>query len=172
MARIVHCHPSQTEHEYHIYTDLDFWDTRKILGDLTVVKRNFGKDPSGDDYPTQVVGNDLPRSVKAKIEGRLGKAIVSPPRHVIVRSILSEGFFEFDPHAYFPARWPKSRMLHFTYHRLPLDQPSLNSAFKTVRVFWADRKIRVEQVQRTEKFDPVITTKKEALRRQRVPGCF
>ena len=172
MAHIIHCHPTQTAYEYHIYTDLDFWDARKILKELGVVKRNFGQEPSGDDYPTQVVGNDLPRSVRAEIEKRLRKAIVSPPRHVIVRSILSERFFEFDPSVYYPRRWSPSRMMYFTHNRLPLDQPSLNSVFKTIRLSWVDKKIRVEQIQRTDKYDPVIASKKEALRRQRVPGCF
>jgi hypothetical protein len=97
MAHVIHCHPSRTTHEYHVYTDLDFWDARKILNDLATVKRNFGKDPSGDDYPTQVVGNDLTRTTKAKIETRLKKALVSPPRHVIVDGILKEGYYEFDP---------------------------------------------------------------------------
>ena len=172
MAHIVHCHPTQTTYEYHVYTDLDFWDTRKILKPLALVKRNFGQEPSGDEYPTQVVGNDLPRSVRAEIEKRLRKAVVSPPRHVIVRSILSGGLFEFDPFLYYPARWSPSRMLHFTYARLPLDQPSLNSAFKTIRLSWVGRKLRVEQVQRSGKYDPVIGSRKEAMRRQRVPGCF
>ncbi|MBP1742119.1 MAG: hypothetical protein H6Q48_4412 [Deltaproteobacteria bacterium] len=62
--------------------------------------------------------------------------------------------------------------MYFTYNRLPLDQPSLNSVFKTIRLSWVDKKIRVEQIQRTDKYDPVIASKKEALRRQRVPGCF
>jgi len=107
-----------------------------------------------------------------EIEKRLRKAVVSAPRHVIIRSILSEGFFEFDPFHYYPGRWSPSRMLHFTYTRLPLDQPSLNSAYKTIRLSWVDKKIRVEQIRRTEKYDPVIATRKEAARRQRVPGCF
>jgi hypothetical protein len=172
MAHVIHCHPSQTTYAYHIYTDLDFWDARKILKELALVKRNFGQEPSGDEYPTQVVGNDLPRSVRSEIEKRLRKAVVSPPRHVIVRSILAEGFFEFDPSVHYPARWSPSRMLHFTCARLPLDQPSLNSVFKTIRLSWVDKKIRVEQIQRTDKYDPVIASKKEARRRQRVPGCF
>jgi len=172
MAHIIHCHPTQTTYEYHIYTDLDFWDTRKILKELAIVKRNFGQEPSGDEYPTQVVGNDLPRSVRGEIEKRLRKAVVSPPRHVIVRSMISEGFFEFDPFHSYPGRWSPSRMLHFTHNRLPLDQPSLNSAFKTIRLLWVGKKLRVEQVQRTGKYDPVIASKKEATRRQRVPGCF
>jgi hypothetical protein len=172
MAHVIHCHPSQTSYEYHIYTDLDFWDARKILKDLALVKRNFGKDPSGDDYPTQVVGNDLTRTAKGKIETRLRKAVVSPPRHVIVDAILKEGYYEFDPLEYYPRRWTRERMYHFTYHRLPLDSAVLNSPYRTVRVSWTDGKIRVERVQREKKHDPVIETKKQALRRQRVPGCF
>jgi hypothetical protein len=172
MAHVIHCHPSRTTYEYHIYTDLDFWDARKMLKQLALVKRNFGQEPSGDEYPTQVVGNDIPRSARAEIEKRLMKAVVSPPRHVIVRSILSEGFFEFDPLHYYPNRWSPSRMLRFTHNRLPLDQPSLNSAYKTIRLSWAGKKIRVEQIQRTEKYDPVIANKKEATRRLKVPGCF
>jgi hypothetical protein len=172
MAHIVHCHPTQTTYEYHIYTDLDFWDARKILKGLALVKRNFGQEPSGDEYPTQVVGDDLSRLLRAEIEKRLRKAVVSPPRHVIVRSILSEGFFEFDPFHYYPVRWSPSRVLHFTYNRLPLDQPSLNSAFKTIRLSWVGKNLRVEQIQRAVKHDPVIASKKEAVRRQRVPGCF
>ena len=172
MAHVIHCHPTQTTYEYHLFTDLDFWDARKILKGLALVKRNFGKEPSGDDYPTQVVGNDLSRLVRVEIEKRLRKAVVSPPRHVIVRSILSEGSFEFDPFKYYPGRWSPALMLHFTYSRLPLDQPSLNSAFKTISLSWVDKKIRVEQIQRTEKYDPVIATPREATSRQKVPGCF
>ncbi len=172
MAHVIHCHPSRTTYEYHLYTDLDFWDARKILKDLAIVKRNFGKDPSGDDYPTQVVGNDLTRTAKGKIENRLRKAIISPPRHVIVDGILKEGYYEFDPLKYYPRRWTRERMYQFTFHRLPLDSAILNSPYRTVRVSWTDGKIRVERVQREKKYDPVIATKKQALRRQRVPGCF
>jgi len=172
VAHLIHCHPSRTDYDYHIFTDLDFWDARKILNDLALVKRNFGKDPSGDDYPTQVVGNDLTRTTKAKIETRLGKAIVSPPRHVIVDGILNEGYYEFDPLAYYPSRWTKEMMYRFTYLRLPLDSAILNSPYRTVRVSWNEGKIRVERVQREKKHDPAITTREQALRRQRVPGCF
>jgi hypothetical protein len=172
MAHIIHCHPSQTSYEYHIYTDLDFWDARKILKDLALVKRNFGKDPSGDDYPTQVVGNDLTRTAKRKIENRLRKAIISPPRHVIVDSILKEGSYEFDPLKYYPPRWTREKMYHFTYHRLPLDSAILNSPYRTVRVSWTNGKIRVERVQREQKYDPVIRTKRDALHRRNVPSCF
>jgi hypothetical protein len=172
MAHVIHCHPSRTTYAYHVYTDLDFWDTRKILKDLAVVKRNFGRDPSGDDYPTQVVGEDLTRTAKGTIENRLRKAVSSPPRHVIVDGILKEGYYEFDPLKYYPRRWTRERMYHFTYHRLPLDSAILNSPYRTVRVSWTDGKIRVERVRREQKYDPVIRTKRDALRRRNVPSCF
>jgi hypothetical protein len=172
MARFIHCHPSQTEYDYHIYTDLDFWDARKILKDLALVKRNFGQDPPGDEYPTQVVAHELTKSARAKLEKRLKKAIVSPPRHVIVDRILKQEYFEFDPLAYYPSRWTRERMYHFTYLRLPLDSAILNSPYRTVRVSWIDGKIRIERVQREQKYDPVIQTKRDALRRRNVPSCF
>ena len=172
MARFIHCHPSLTRYDFHLYTDLDFWDTRKLLKDLALVKRNFGDSPPGDEYPTQVVGIDLARSVKALIEKRLRRAVVSPPRHVIVRNILAEGMYEFDPLLYYPSRWSQSRMLYFTRRRLPLDQAALNSPYKTVRLSWVEGKIRVERIQRIEKHDPQIVSKREAMRRLRVPGCF
>ena len=172
MARIIYAHPSHSEYDYHIYTDLDFWDARRILKDLVLVKRNFGNDPHGDDFPTQVVGNDLERCVRQKIAGRLKRAIVSPPRHIIVRAIMDDGFFEFRPDKYYPERWPLARVFFFTFHRLPLDQSILNSPYKTVRVTYGAGKIRVFSVQREEKYDPVIDDPKEARRRRFVPACF
>ena len=172
MARIVHCHPSQTQYDFHIFTDLDFWDARLVLKDLAVVKRNFGQQPSGDEFPTQVVGKDLSRPARAEIERRIKRSVSSPPRHLIVKSVLMDGFFEFDPAHYYPARWNPSRMLHFTYLRLPLEQGGLNSPYRTVRLHWVDGKIRLERVQRDAKHDPPITSRKEALRKQHVPLCF
>ena len=172
MAKILYCHPSRTTYEFHVFTDLDFWDARRILGDLAVVKRNFGKDPHGDEFPTQVVANGLTGTQKAKIENRLKRAIVSPPRHVIVDGIIEKGYFEFDPLDYYPSRWPPERMYHFTYRRLPLESAFFNSPFKTVRVSWLNGKIRIERVQREKKFDPVIGSREEALRRLRIPSCF
>ena len=172
MAAIIYCHPSMTKHDFHLYTDLDFWDARRLLKDLALVKRNFGHAPSGDEFPTQIVGTDLGRSVKKQIEKRLIRAIVSPPRHVIVRTILSEGTYEFDPRIYYPSRWSQSRMLYFTRHRLPLEQAALNSPYKTVRLSRVDGKIRVERIQRIEKYDPPISTRGDAMRRSRVPACF
>jgi hypothetical protein len=172
MARIVHCHPSQTRYDLHIFTDLDFWDARRILKDLAVVKRNFGQEPPGDEFPTQVVGDDLSRSVKARIEKRLRKAIASPPRHVIVNSVLMQEHFEFDPARYYPARWSPSRMMRFTLHRIPLEQSGLNSPFRKVIAQWVGGRIRVERVPREAKYDPPITTLKESLRRKNVPSCF
>lgn len=172
MARIIHCHPSQTLYEYHIFTDLDFWDARKILRRLARVKRNFGPHPPGDEFPTQVVGSALGRSHIARIERRLKRAIASPPRHVIVREVLSQGHFEFDPLRFYPARWSRSRMVHFTLKRLPLHEGPLNTPYRTVRVSWNHGKIRVERIPRKEKYDPVIRTREEQMRRKRVPSCF
>jgi hypothetical protein len=172
MARIIHCHPGRTAYGYHIFTDLDFWDARSIVGDLAIVRRNFGDEPPGDEFPTQVVAQEITRSVRGRVEERLKKALVSPPRHVIVDSILRDGFFEFDPLHYCPRHWTRERMLHFTLHRLPLDNATLNSPYRTVRITWIEGKIRIERVKRDEKYDPVVRSKKEALRRMKVPGCF
>jgi hypothetical protein len=172
MARIIHCHPGRTTYKYHIFTDLDFWDARRILDNLAVVKRNFGKEPAGDEFPTQIVAEDLTRSTRARVEHRLKKALVSPPRHVIVDGLLRDGYFEFDPLRYYPGRWARERMFHFTIHRLPLDNAVLNSPYRTVEVTWRNGKIRVERVKRKEKYDPVISSRKESLRRLKVPGCF
>ncbi len=172
MARIIYCHPSQTKYGYHIYTDLDFWDARRLLKDLAIVRRNFGKSPSGDEFPTQVVGMDLSPSAVKNIEKRLKKAIISPPRHVVVRSMVYSDAFEFVPLEYYPERWTKSRMMHFTYHRLPLQQGSLCNAYQTVKLSWVDDRIRVERVQRERKYDPVIRNLKEAKAHVIIPSCF
>jgi len=172
MARIVHCHPSQSEYDYHSYTDLDFWDARRILTGLAVVKRNFGQQPPGDEFPTQVVGSGLNRAVRATIEKRLRKAVSSPPRHVMVRSILMDGFYEFDPSLFYPSRWSRSRMLRVTYLRTPMEQSGLSSPYKTARVQWVGDKIRIDSVPRGEKYDPPIRNKRESLRRLNVPSCF
>jgi hypothetical protein len=172
MARIILCHPGRTAYGYHIFTDLDFWDARRIIKDLAVVKRNFGQDPPGDEFPTQIVAEAINGTHRARIEKRLKRAVVSPPRHVVVNEILTKGHFDFDPLNYYPSRWSKEKMRRFTIHRLPLDNATLNSPYRTVRVTWSEGKIRVERVQRDEKFDPVIRSKQESLRRKRVPGCF
>lgn len=172
MAGIIYCHPSRTTHGYHIYTDLDFWDAWRLLKDLAVVKRNFGQDPPGDCFPTQVIGEDLARATTERIEARLRKAVVSPPRHLIVEAVMRDGRFEFDPHRTYPKRWSRARMLHFTYRRLPLHQSALVSPYRTVFVSWVGEKIRVERIQRSEKHDPLIRTRREALHRLMVPSCF
>jgi len=172
MAKIIHCHPSKATNDYHIFTDLDFWDARLIVKDLATVKRNFGIDPPGNEYPTQIVGDDMSRSAKAAIEKRLKKAIVSPPRHVLVDGILKEGYFEFNPQGYYPKRWSRERMFNFTYRRLPLNSAILNSPYRTVRVSWNNDKIRIERIPREKKYDPVIETKQQSLRRRNVPSCF
>lgn len=172
MARIIYSHPKQTRYGYHIYTDLDFWDARRLLRDLTVVKRNFGNSPSGDEFPTQVVGDDLPSSVIRKIEKRIKKAITSPPRHMVVRSMVYDGYFEFDYLKYYPRHWTVDRVLHFTHHRLPLQQGSLCNPYQTVRLSINDTLVRVERVQRKEKYDPIIKTLKQARAHIAVPSCF
>ena len=172
MARMVHCHPGRTTYPFHVFTDLDFWDARRIFKDLAAVRRNFGKEPPGDEFPTQLVSEDSSRSTRAKIEKRLKRALVSPPRHVIVDAIVKDGFFEFDPRRYYPGHWSREKMFRFTIHRLPLDNAALNSPYRTVHVTWRREKIRVERVKREEKYDPVIRTKEEALKRIKIPGCF
>ncbi len=172
MAQIIYCHPSRTPYEYHVFTDLDFWDARRILEDLVVVKRHFGTDPSGDVFPTQVVGNNIGLSTRQIIEKRLKKAIISPPRHIIVESIISNGVFEFEPSDYYPSHWSPSRMLYFTSYRLPLGQSALNSPYKMVRLSMIKDKIRIERVRREEKHDPIIRDKKDAKRRLIAPVCF
>jgi len=172
MARIVYRHPARTGFSYHIFTDLDFWDAKRLLGDLAQVRRNFGQDPPGDEFPTQVVREDSSAAVRNEIEKRLKRAVVSPPRHVIVRSMLESGTFQFDPFAYYPARWSRKRMRHFTWHRLPLEQSSLTSVYQTVELDWEGDLLRVTRVQRKEKCDPVVTTKKQSMRRLMVPSCF
>lgn len=172
MARIIYCHPSQTRYAYHIFTNLDFWDARRILKDLVTVRRNFGKQITGDELPTQIAADYLSRSTIRKIEQRLKKAVPSPPRHVIVRSMVFHGWFEFDPFKYYPRRWSRSRMLHFTYHRLPLRQGALSNPYQKVDVVWVGDLIRVTRVQREEKYDPVIKTHREAREALQVPSCF
>jgi hypothetical protein len=172
MARIVYCHPSQSKYDYHVFTDLDFWDARRLLKDLLTVKRNFGQSPPGDEFPTQIVATGLPRRVIKEVERRLARAIVSPPRHVIVRSMVMDGFFEFDPARYYPERWSDDLKLHFTNKRLPLDQAVLTNAYQRVQISWKNKMIRVERVQRSEKYQPVIRTTREAQRYAHKPSCF
>lgn len=172
MARIIYCHPHVTQYPYHIYTDLDFWDARRILMGLAEVRRNFGTNVDGDIFPTQVILDGSNRSVMARVERRLKKAIISPPRHVVVRSMIFDGFFEFDPLDYYPSRWSKEKMSRFTFRRLPLDQSSLCNDYQTVQLSWNGEKLRVEKVQRESKQETHIRTEKEAQKRLQVPSCF
>jgi hypothetical protein len=172
MARIIYCHPSQTPHGFHIFSDLDFWDARRLLKGLATVKRNFGQHVSGDTFPTQVTGDYLSGSTIRRIERRIKQAIVSPARHVIVRSMIFEGYYEFDPKDFYPEHWTRGLMMHFTYHRLPLNQGVLNNPYQEVRLTWVDDRIRVDRVQRSEKWDPVIRTPGEARKRLIAPACF
>lgn len=173
MAQIIYCHPRKTPYPYHIFTDLDFWDARRLLTDAPVlVKRNFGREPSGDCFPTQIVGKQLLPGLRDTVERRLAKAVASPPRHLVVQAILLNGVYEFDPSRYYPDRWGESRILHFTYARLPLGQSALNSPHRTVRLSWIEGKVRIEQIRREYKFDPPISTLADSRRRRFAPSCF
>ncbi len=172
MARIVYCHPQLAQNAYHVFSDLDFWDARRILKNLAEVRRNFGAHVDGDLFPTQVILNDLHRPSIHVIETRIQKAVASPPRHVVVRSMVFEGQFEFDPLVYYPSRWSRERMMHFTLHRLPLEQSSLCNQYQVIQLRWIDGKIRVEKVQRLKKHQPTIRSQKESDRLLHVPSCF
>ena len=147
MARIIYDLASKGKGLYHIYTDLDFWDARGVLKDLAKVKRNFGTSPPGDRYPTQVVVEDMSSRVKREIEKRLKKAIPSPPRHLIVRSIIFSGKFEFDRRTYYPDRWSPEKVLFFTRKRLPMNQPVIDSAYKWVELSINDTVVTIQQHQ-------------------------
>ncbi len=172
MARIVYCHPQLTKYAYHIFTDLDFWDARRILKDLAEVRRNFASHMDGDLFPTQIILESADKRIITLIEARLKRAVISPPRHVVVRSMVSEGHFEFDPSKYYPSRWSREKMIHFTLHRLPLKQSSLCNQYQTIRLVWTDGKIRVEKVQREQKLQPLIRSQKESDELLHVPSCF
>ncbi len=172
MARIVYALRKPSKDVYHVYTDLDFWDARKILRGLAIVKRNFGKQPPGDKFPTQIVLNEPSPKAISEIEKRVRKAIPSPPRHIVVGEILDTGRFEFDPLRFYPSRWPSSLIIHFTHRRLPIHIPPISTPHMTVKVSYREGKVIIERVHRPFKYDPKITTKEEALRRLRVPLCF
>jgi hypothetical protein len=172
MARILHCHPGLRKADYHIYTDLDFWDSRRILKDLCVVKRNFSDQPPGNTFPTQITADNINKKSIMTIEKRLGKAISSPPRHVVVEKILAHGFYEFEPGKYYPSHWPDSRIIHFTHCRLPMHQPPLETPFLEIHLTWDGKIMRLERTRRKKKHDPVIKDPKEAMRRRFAPSCF
>jgi len=147
MARIIHDLKAWGEGRYRLYTDLDFWDTRKILKGLAKVRRNFGRTPPGDQFPTQVVVEEASSHLRREIEARLLRAISSPPRHLIVQSIVLSGRFSFEWRKYYPARWSPSRALFFTKRRLPLNQPVISSRYKWVEVSVVGDMIVIEQRQ-------------------------
>jgi len=172
MARIIYCHPAKTRYAFHVYTDLDFWDARKILKDIATVKRNFGQNPPGDEFPTQIVLEQAPPRVMEAVKRRLERAIASPPRHVVVQALLMEDFFEFDTSDYFPPRWSRSQREHFLRFRLPTQHGILNSPYNTYRLDWHGTRVRVVPVKRSTKHDPVIRTRQDAKRHEIVPTCF
>ncbi|MFP3871112.1 MAG: hypothetical protein ACLFVT_09575 [Syntrophobacteria bacterium] len=147
MARIVHDLGSRAKRRYLLYTDLDFWDARRILKGLGRVKRNFGSSPPGDRFPTQVVVEDADSEVKRTIEKRLSRAIASPPRHLIVQSIIYWGRFEFDRRTYCPDRWSAARVLFFVRKRLPLHQPVIRSRYKWVEISLRGNTVAIQQHQ-------------------------
>jgi hypothetical protein len=145
MARIIYDLASRGKGFYHIYTELDFWDARAVLRGLAKVKRNFGNSPPGDDYPTQVVVEDLSSRVKGAIERRLRRAIPSPPRHLIVQSIIFSGKFAFDRRKYYPDRWSPEQVVFFTRKRLPMNQPVINSRYTWVELSISGNTVTIEQ---------------------------
>ena len=171
MARIIYDLASKGKGLYHIYTDLDFWDARAVLKGLAKVKRNFGNSPPGDKYPTQVVVEDLSQRVKREIEKRLKRAIPSPPRHLIVQSVIFSGKFEFDRRQYYPDRWSADRVISFTRKRLPMNQPVISSAYKWVELSIKDNMVTIQQHQgvRPEETKP---SKRKGKRESYGPACF
>jgi len=147
MARIIHDLKAWGEGRYRLYTDLDFWDARKILRMLAAVRRNFGESPPGDQYPTQLMVDAPSPQLRREIEKRLLRAIPSPPRHLIVQAITLSGKFSFPWRRYYPARWSPSRALFFTRKRLPLNQPVIRSRYKWVELTIVGETIVIEQRQ-------------------------
>lgn len=175
MAKIIYAHPKLKGYERHIFTDLDFWDARKVLRDLfdfLNVGRNFGTSPPGDEFPTQIIIREPRKNVIYKVENRLKKAIPSPPRHVVVRHMIFDGYFMFDPSKYYPQRWSKAKIEHFTWHRLPLDQTALCNPYETVVLEWCGSMLVVKRVKRPQKYDPKITTEKEERKWRFIPSAF
>lgn len=176
MARIVYSHPRQTrgDFDYHVYTDLDFWDARKILKGVPecVVKRNYGQQPPGDGFPTQVTARGAGPARIRTIEHRLRKAVPSPPRHLIAKALAFEGEFVFDPLDYYPERWSPGLMARFTHYRLGLHLGVLSTPHRAVEIDWEGRSLRLRRVLREKKHDPVIRNSRDARRHAIVPSCF
>jgi hypothetical protein len=171
MARIIYDLASRGKGRYHIYTDLDFWDARGVLKGLAKVKRNFGNSPPGDKFPTQVVVEDLSQKVKREIEKRLKRAIPSPPRHLIVQSIIFSGKFEFDRSKYYPDRWSAAKALFFTQKRLPMNQPVINSRYKWVELSIHGDTVTIQQHQGARPENPQTAGKKSKTEAFG-PSCF
>lgn len=175
MARVIYAHPAKRGYPLHVFTDLDFWDARKIFRDkldLLSVRRNFGKDPDGDLYPTQIVSEERSARLRGLVEKRLRKAIVAPPRHVVVREMILNGYFRFRPYDYFPERWSKSLIERVVWFRLPLEQSALCTPYYTVELVWEGEEIIVRRVHREKKYDPVIRTREEARKYRIIPSSF
>ncbi|MCX7823280.1 MAG: hypothetical protein N2260_07555 [Syntrophobacterales bacterium] len=175
MAKIIYAHPKLRGYDFHLFTDLDFWDARKVLKDLLEflsVRRNFGVAPPGDEFPTQIVIQEPTKEIVSKVENRLRKAIPSPPRHVVVRHMIFDGYFVFDPAKYYPKNWSKEKIEHFTWCRLPLDQTSLCNPYETVVFEWHEKILLVRRVKRSHKHDPKITSNREKRKWCFIPSAF
>lgn len=175
MARIIHAFPTRYGYQLHVFTDLDFWDTRKIFRDkldLLSVRRNFGKDLDGDVFPTKIVSNDNSYKLRSLVERRLKKAITSPPRHVVVREMILFGTFCCKPYDYFPKRWSRRLVEQVVWSRLPLEQSALCTPYYTVELIWEGDKLIVRRLHREKKYDPPIRTLKEARRDRIIPSGF
>ena len=171
MARIIYDLASRGRGFYHIYTELDFWDARGVLRGLAKVKRNFGNSPPGDLYPTQVVVEDLSPRIKGEIEKRLKRSIPSPPRHLIVQSIIFSGKFEFDRRRYYPDKWSPGKVIFFTRKRLPMNQPVINSPYRWVELSVKGNTVTIEQRKGTRSEAPE-TAEKRGKREAFGPACF
>ncbi len=171
MARIIYDLASRGKGLYHIYTELDFWDAGGLLKGLAKFKRNFGNSPPGDAFPTQVVVEDLSRKVKREIEKRLKRAIPSPPRHLIVQSIIFSGKFAFDRRKYYPDRWSPAQVLFFTQKRLPMNQPAIKSRYKWVELSMHGHTVTIQQHQGARP-DPAETSGQSSRPETHGPSCF
>ncbi|MGD9337891.1 MAG: hypothetical protein PVF76_11255 [Syntrophobacterales bacterium] len=171
MARIIYDLASKGKGFYHVYTDLDFWDARGVLKGLAKVKRNFGNSPPGDKFPTQVVVEDFSKRIKAEIEKRLKRAIPSPPRHLIVQSIIFSKKFEFDRRNYYPDRWSPAKVLFFTQKRLPINQPVIDSDYKWVELSIQGNTVTIQKHQGARP-EETKTSSKKGKSKAYGPACF
>jgi hypothetical protein len=115
------------------------------------------------------VVEDFSQGVRAEIEKRLKRAVASPPRHLIVQSIIFSGKFEFDRRKYYPDRWSAARVLFFTRKRLPVNQPVINSRYKWVDLSIENNTVTIVQRQGVPPEGTEISEKKSSTYG---PACF